>query len=149
MFGFKKMCLKCCLQNEDFFVQAWCVNSWYIAPPPQYKGWNFAENICRYISMLAPWTLLAGNTSFKSPRGQWVSHSGVEILLRAYSLCQIIRIHYTLMWYIDTCNEWGMKWFQMRLRRVWNRFYPPWVAGIDLPQSRCCVFFVSFTSKHK
>ena len=28
-------------------------------------------------------------------------------------------------------------------------FYPPWVAGIDLPQSRCCGFFVSFTSKHK
>ena len=28
-------------------------------------------------------------------------------------------------------------------------FYPPWVAGIDLPQSRCCGFFVSFTIKHK
>ena len=28
-------------------------------------------------------------------------------------------------------------------------FYPPWVAGIDLPQSRCCGFFVSFTYKHK
>ena len=28
-------------------------------------------------------------------------------------------------------------------------FYPPWVAGIDLPQSRCCGFFVSFTNKHK
>ena len=27
--------------------------------------------------------------------------------------------------------------------------YPPWVAGIDLPQSRCCGFFVSFTNKHK
>ena len=27
-------------------------------------------------------------------------------------------------------------------------FYPPWVAGIDLPQSRCCGFFVSFTNKH-
>ena len=26
-------------------------------------------------------------------------------------------------------------------------FYPPWVAGIDLPQSRCCGFFVSFTIK--
>ena len=23
-------------------------------------------------------------------------------------------------------------------------FHPPWVAGIDLPQSRCCGFFVSF-----
>ena len=28
-------------------------------------------------------------------------------------------------------------------------FYPPWVAGIDLPQSRCCGFFVSFTIEHK
>ena len=28
-------------------------------------------------------------------------------------------------------------------------FYPPWVAGIDLPQSRCWGFFVSFTNKHK
>ena len=28
-------------------------------------------------------------------------------------------------------------------------FYPPWVAGIDLPQSRCCGFFVSFTNKYK
>ena len=26
-------------------------------------------------------------------------------------------------------------------------FYPPWVAGIDLPQLRCCWFFVSFTIK--
>ena len=36
----------------------------------------------------------------------------------------IIRIHYTLMWWIDTCDEWGMKRFQTRLRRVWNRFIP-------------------------
>ena len=28
-------------------------------------------------------------------------------------------------------------------------FYPPWVAGIDLPQSWCCGFYVSFTYKHK
>ena len=28
-------------------------------------------------------------------------------------------------------------------------FYPPWIADIDLPQSRCCGFFVSFTNKHK
>ena len=28
-------------------------------------------------------------------------------------------------------------------------FYPPWVAGIDLPQSRCCGLFVSFPNKHK
>ena len=28
-------------------------------------------------------------------------------------------------------------------------FYPPWVACIDLPQSRCCGFFISFTNKHK
>ena len=28
-------------------------------------------------------------------------------------------------------------------------FYPPWVTGIDLPQSMCCGFFVSFTNKHK
>ena len=28
-------------------------------------------------------------------------------------------------------------------------FYPPWVVGIDLPQSRCCGFFVSFTNKHE
>ena len=27
--------------------------------------------------------------------------------------------------------------------------YPPWVAGIDQPQSRCCGFFVSSTNKHK
>ena len=27
-------------------------------------------------------------------------------------------------------------------------FYPPFVAGIDLPQSSCCGFFVSFTNKH-
>ena len=25
-------------------------------------------------------------------------------------------------------------------------FYPPWVAGVDLPQSRRCWFFVSFTN---
>ena len=42
-----------------------------------------------------------------------------------------------------------LKRFQTRLRRVWNRFIPPWVAGIDLPQSRCFGFFVSFTNKHK
>ena len=30
-----------------------------------------------------------------------------------------------------------------------DMFYPPWVAGIDLPQSRCCRFFFSFTNKHK
>ena len=29
---------------------------------------------------------------------------------------------------------WGIKRFQTRLRRVWNRFIPiTWVAGIDLP----------------
>ena len=28
-------------------------------------------------------------------------------------------------------------------------FFPPWVAGIDLPQSRCCGLFGSFTNKHK
>ena len=28
-------------------------------------------------------------------------------------------------------------------------FYPPWVPGNDLPQSKCCGFFVSFTNKHK
>ena len=28
-------------------------------------------------------------------------------------------------------------------------FYPQWVAGKDLPQSRCCGLFVSFTNKHK
>ena len=28
-------------------------------------------------------------------------------------------------------------------------FFSPWVTGIDLPQSRCCGFFVSFTNKHK
>ena len=28
-------------------------------------------------------------------------------------------------------------------------FYTPWVAGIDLPQSMCCGFFVSFTNKLK
>ena len=33
--------------------------------------------------------------------------------------------------------------------RSLESFYPPWVAGIDLPQSRCCGFFVSFTNKHK
>ena len=27
--------------------------------------------------------------------------------------------------------------------------YPPFVAGIDLPQSRCCGFFVSFTNNYK
>ena len=27
-------------------------------------------------------------------------------------------------------------------------FYPPFVAGIDLPQSRCCGFYVSFKNKH-
>ena len=27
--------------------------------------------------------------------------------------------------------------------------YPPFVAGIDLPQSRCCGFFVSFTNTHE
>ena len=28
------------------------------------------------------------------------------------------------MWQIDTCDEWGIKRFQTRLRRVWNRFIP-------------------------
>ena len=28
-------------------------------------------------------------------------------------------------------------------------FYPPWVAGIELPQSMCCGSFASFTNKHK
>ena len=35
-----------------------------------------------------------------------------------------MRIHYTLMLQIDTCDEWGIKRFQTRLRRVWNRFIP-------------------------
>ena len=26
--------------------------------------------------------------------------------------------------------------------------YPPWVAGVNLPQARCCGFFVLFTNKH-
>ena len=29
---------------------------------------------------------------------------------------------------------------------VVDSYNPPWVAGIDLPQSRCCGFFVSFTN---
>ena len=33
--------------------------------------------------------------------------------------------------------------------RSMESFYPPWVAGIDLPQSRCCGFLVSFTNKYK
>ena len=32
---------------------------------------------------------------------------------------------------------------------VVDSYNPPWVASIDLPQSRCCGFFVSFTNKHK
>ena len=36
----------------------------------------------------------------------------------------IIRFHYTLVWLIDICDEWGIKWFQRRLHRVWNRFIP-------------------------
>ena len=30
---------------------------------------------------------------------------------------EIIRIHYTLIWYINTCDKWGIKWFQTRLRQ--------------------------------
>ena len=30
-----------------------------------------------------------------------------------------------------------------------DSFYPPWVVVIDLPQSRCCGFFVLFTNKQK
>ena len=36
----------------------------------------------------------------------------------------IKRIHYTLMWKIDTCDKWGIKRLQTRLCRVWNRFIP-------------------------
>ena len=32
---------------------------------------------------------------------------------------------------------------------VVDSYNPPWVADIDRPQSRCCEFFVSFTNKHK
>ena len=60
---------------------------------------------------------------------------------------EIIIIHYTLIWYIDTCDEWGIKLFQARLPRVWNHHNPKRVAGIDLPQSSCCEFFVLFINK--
>ena len=46
-------------------------------------------------------------------------------------LVKTIRIHYSLvmlMWLIDTCNKWGIRWFQMRLPRSLESFYPPWVA---------------------
>ena len=39
-------------------------------------------------------------------------------------MLKIIRYHYTLMWKIDTCKEWGIKLFQTRLCWVWNHFIP-------------------------
>ena len=32
--------------------------------------------------------------------------------------------NYTLVWYNDTCYEWGIEWVQTRPCRVWNRFIP-------------------------
>ena len=45
---------------------------------------------------------------------------------------------------IDTCNEWGTK-HSRRGSAESGMFCHPWVAGIDLTQSRCCGFFVSLT----
>ena len=55
----------------------------------------------------------------------------------------IIRIHYNLMWRM------GDKTIPDEAPPSLESFYPPWVAGIDLPQPRCCGFFVSFTNKHE
>ena len=60
-------------------------------------------------------------------------------------MCQTIRIHYTLMvvdWYL---RRMGDKTIPDEAPPSLESFYPPWVAGIDLPPSRCCGFFVSFT----
>ena len=61
----------------------------------------------------------------------------------------------------DYKNPWHLDVVDRYLRRMGDKtipdeapsslesFHPPWIAGIDLPQSRCCGFFVSFTNKHK
>ena len=73
---------------------------------------------------------------------------------------EITRIHCTLMWYIDTCDEWGIKRFQARLRRVWNRFIPHESQvsisiyrnqGVvdSLPINTKNVFFIVKTQEHR
>ena len=64
-------------------------------------------------------------------------------------------------WWTDYKNPLHLDVVDRYLRRMGDKtipdeappslesFYPPWVAGIDLPQSRCCGFFVSFTNKHQ
>ena len=47
-----------------------------------------------------------------------------SIFYISWCYIETIRIHYTMMWEIDTCDEWGIKRFQTRLRRVWNSFIP-------------------------
>ena len=49
-------------------------------------------------------------------------------------------------WYL---RQMGEKTIPDKAAPSLESFYPPWVAGIDLAQSSCCGFFVSFTNKHK
>ena len=39
-------------------------------------------------------------------------------------MCRIIKIHCTLMWWIEACGECRIKQFQMKLPWVWNQFIP-------------------------
>ena len=65
-----------------------------------------------------PLTWLAADTQ----QAIWIQRCHLSSIM--IPMLKIIRIHYTLMWEIDTCDEWGIKRFQTRLRRVWNRFIP-------------------------
>ena len=59
--------------------------------------------------------------------------------------------HTTIAWNIlsrvldlDTCDQWGDKTIPDEASPSLESFYPPWVAGIDLPQSMCRGYFLSF-----
>ena len=62
---------------------------------------------------------------------------------------EIIRIHNTFVVVDRYLRRMGDKTIPDEAPPSLESFNPPWVAGIDLPQQRCCGFFVSFTNKHK
>ena len=64
-------------------------------------------------------------------------------------MLKIIRIHNTLIVVDRYLRRMGDKTIPDEAPPSLESFYLPWVAGIDLPQSRYGGFFVSFTNKHK
>ena len=112
---------------------------------PLSLWYNFV-NIFSFVT-ICPHCVIPVNTGSSFNKTTSFHAFGIPIIKM---ICRgTIRIHSHLDavdWYL---RRMGIKWFQMRLHWVWNRFIPEGVANIDLPQWRCCGFFVSFSNKCK